>query len=143
MDDIFCLFKDENEAIQFLNYLNNLHPNIKFTVEKENLGKLPFLDVLVDKNDANKEKFLTSVYRKPTFTGLLTNFTSYVPYAYKLALIKTLIHRVYSICNTWKNFHDNIVTLEKILGRNSFPPKVVGKEIREYLNKLSTVNPNK
>ena len=132
VDDIFCLFNNENEAIKFLNYLNSQHANIKFTDEKESLGKLPFLDVQIDKN--NKNNFLTSVYRKPTFTGLLTNFTSFIPLAYKLALIKTLVHRIFSICNTWVNFDKNIEELEIILGRNAFPPKVVGKEIRKYLD---------
>ena len=75
------------------------------------------------------------MYRKPTFTGLLTNFTSYIPLSYKLALIKTLVHRIFNICNTWHSFHENMGELEKILGRNSFPPKLVGREIRNYLNK--------
>ena len=52
-----------------------------------------------------------------------------------MALIKTLVHRTFYICNTWHNFHQNISELEKILARNSFPPKVVGREIRKYLNK--------
>ena len=69
VDDIFCLFNNEFEATEFLSYLNIQHPNIKFTEEKELLGKLPFLDVQIDKN--YNGIFLTSVYRKPTFTGLL------------------------------------------------------------------------
>jgi len=43
-----------------------LHPSLKFTLEKETDGTLPFLDVKIEK-DANK--FLTPVYRKPTFIG--------------------------------------------------------------------------
>ena len=81
IDDVFCLFNNESEATKFHNHINSQHPNIKFTDEKELFGKLPFLDVQIDKN--NKDKFLTSVYRKPTFTGLLTNFTSFVPLSYK------------------------------------------------------------
>ena len=41
-------------------------------MEKEAYHKLPFLDVLVDNNVPNS--LLTSVYRKKTFTGLLTNY---------------------------------------------------------------------
>ena len=72
MDDIFCIFKNEIEAIDFLNYLIEQHVNIKFTTEKEEQNILPFLDVQIVKLDNGK--FETSVYRKPTFTGLLTNF---------------------------------------------------------------------
>ena len=81
------------------------------------------------------------MYRKSTYTGLLTNFKSFVPFRYKLALIKTLVHRIFCICNTWIKFHNDILDLEKILGRNLYPPKVIGKEIRNYLNnKFSIAN---
>ena len=43
------------------------HPNIKFTCENEAENQLNFLDVTVHRKD---NKFETSVYRKPTFTGL-------------------------------------------------------------------------
>ena len=71
--------------MSFLEYLNKQHPIIKFTFEKEIMGKL---DVHIDKN--NVSKFSTLVYRKYTFTGFLNNFTSFVPLSYKLALVKTL-----------------------------------------------------
>ena len=43
VDDIFCLFKNEEDAENFFDFLNRQHPNIKFTMEKEIMGKLPFL----------------------------------------------------------------------------------------------------
>ena len=48
-------------------------------METEKNGKLPFLDVLV----CSKPNLITSVYRKPTYTGLLTNFFSFTPSKYK------------------------------------------------------------
>ena len=51
VDDIFCMFGEEEHATQFLSYLNNRHPNIRFTIEKEMNGQLPFLDVLITKSD--------------------------------------------------------------------------------------------
>ena len=136
MDDIFCVFNNQNEANEFFRYLNERHPNIKFTDEKENLNKLPFLDVQIEKLENGN--FQTSVYRKPTFTDLLTNFRSFVPFSYKLAFIKTLIHRTFCICSSWTVFDQNILDLEGILKRNSFPPNVISKELSKYLNnKLS------
>ena len=70
VDDIFCLFKCETDAEHFLNFLNRQHPNIKFTIENKKGNQLPFLDIL---NDSSSNKLVTSVYRKPTYTGLLTN----------------------------------------------------------------------
>ena len=40
---------------------------------------LPFLDILV----CSKPNVVTSFYRKPTHTGLLTNLCSFIPFKYK------------------------------------------------------------
>ena len=69
VDDTFCLFKDEGHLNLFLDHINCYIISIKFTVEKEDKLSLPFLDVLIHKDGS---KFSTSLYRKPTFTGLHT-----------------------------------------------------------------------
>ena len=68
VDDIFCMFKYEIDAEKFFKYLNSKHPNIKFTMEKENNKVLPFLDVLV-KNEGRT--FTTSVYSKKTSQSVI------------------------------------------------------------------------
>ena len=43
VDDTFCVFNKEQDAMLFLDYLNTRHPNIRFTYEKQlegNLGAL-------------------------------------------------------------------------------------------------------
>ena len=82
IDDTFCLFHSENQALLFFNYINSRHPNIRFAMEKEvDCHKIPFLDVLI--NSATHFP-VTSVYRKKTFTGLLTNYFSFTSNSYKL-----------------------------------------------------------
>ena len=57
--------------LQFLKIrINRQHSNMKYTMETEKHSQLPFLDVLV----YNKPNLVTSVYRKPTCTGLSTIF---------------------------------------------------------------------
>ena len=73
VDDTFCLFHFENGALLFFHYINSRHPNIRFTMEKEADHRIPFLDVLIDNNCSHAP--ITSVYRKKTFTGLLTNLS--------------------------------------------------------------------
>ena len=70
-DDTFLLFNDKAHSSLFLNYVNSKHPNIKFTMETESSNSLSFLDVKVS---CNNNKFTTSVFRKPTFSGLGTSF---------------------------------------------------------------------
>ena len=50
---------------------NSLHNDIKFTKEIEENNQLLFLDVLIKRKD---DKFITSVFRKPTFNGQYLNF---------------------------------------------------------------------
>ena len=80
VDDFFLLFRSLDHVPLFLNFLNRQHPNISFISELEKDGKLPFLDVGITRSNG---KFSTYDNRKPTFTGLFTNFHSFIPLAYK------------------------------------------------------------
>ena len=57
-------FSSLSEALKFFDKLNNLPPSLAFTMEEEKNNKLPFWIYWL------KEVFLTSIYSKPTFTGL-------------------------------------------------------------------------
>ena len=61
--DIICLFDWKVDAMKFFDYLNSRHPNIKFTFEKQNSGKLAFLDILISNENDN---FCTNVFCKVT-----------------------------------------------------------------------------
>ena len=84
VDDVFCVFDNENDAKLFCDFINSQHPNIKFTIEKEINKFLAFLDVCIDNNDPSCLK--TSTHRKKTFTGLITNFFSFTSFSYKIGL---------------------------------------------------------
>ena len=64
IDDTFLLFTNEQHAHMFLQYLNNQHVNITFTLECETNNPLSFLDVKVSREN---NKFITSVLKKKTF----------------------------------------------------------------------------
>ena len=90
VDDIFVLFKKPEHANFFLEYINKKHKNIKFSIETELNGSLSFLDVKIFREN---EKFVTSVFRKHTFSGVYTNFISLIPLEYKFGLVHTLLTR--------------------------------------------------
>ena len=79
---------------------------------------------------------MTSVYRKPTFTGVFTNFQSFIPDIYKRGLIETLLHRSFRLCSNYENFHWEIETLKSILKHNSYPHSILDHCIKKFLNKL-------
>ena len=57
-----------------------------FTIETEQNNKISFLDVNVIREQG---KFVTSVYRKITFSGVYTLFDSFLPDTYKIGMIYT------------------------------------------------------
>ena len=81
----------------------------------------------------NKPNLVKSVYRKPTHTGLLTNFFSFTLSKYKNGLIKTLLDRCYKINNTWIGFYKDLENLTKVLNKTQFPTKLI-KVTKKYLN---------
>ena len=95
VDDTFAVFNKEDKCNKFFFHLNSLHPLLRFTFEKECNWTLPFLDVLVEKND---HEFVTSIYRKPSFTGQYIRWNSFYPMKRKTNLISTLVHRALVIC---------------------------------------------
>ena len=139
MDDIFCVFNGENDAKEFFDHLNSRHPSINFTMELENDHKLAFLDVLID--NSHPDSITTSIYRKSTFTGLLTNFNSFTAFSYKTGLIKTLIDRMCKINNTWIGFHKDLENLRTIFIRNCYPSHLVDKIFERYMSTIQSNNP--
>ena len=68
----------------------------------------------------------------------MTNFRSFVPQVYKINLIRTLLDRLFKICNTWIGFDIGVKKLTQLLLRNGFPEKVIDRNVKTFLDaKLS------
>ena len=102
VDDILAAFDNEQDSLNFLNFLNNRHPNIKFTIEKQINHSIAFLDVFI--SGINNQNLTLQTYHKSTYTGHLLNFKSFTSFSYKISLIKCLIDRLLKICNNWTCF---------------------------------------
>ena len=132
IDDTFVLFSSEEHVKKFHKYLNSRHKNITFTYEVEKNNCLPFLDVLVTRING---AFSTSLYRKPTFSGLYTNFFSYISDKYKRGLVFCLLFRVFSFITDWHKFHEEVTYLRHIFRKNSYPEHFIDKCIKIFLSK--------
>ena len=93
--------------------MNTKHPNIRFTFEIEDQNSFSFLDIKIIRN-TEKKSFETSVYKKETFSGVFTNFKSFIPMTYKIGLLKTMLFRCFSKCFSSKKIHEEIVNLKEI-----------------------------
>ena len=138
VDDTFVLFDNQEQSDLFLAYLNTKHTNIKFTREVEVDAKISFLDVLIQRENG---VFVTSLFRKATFTGLGTNFFSSCQSLFKVNAIKTLIYRAYHISSSYKCFHSEIEFLINYFCDNCFPKKLVLQEIRKFVNAIYSTKP--
>ena len=130
VDDCFVLFKNEDECMRMFDKFNHLHPAISFTMEKERNGCLPFLDVLVERADT---MFITSIYRKPTFTGQYVNFRSFCNKRRKTNLIRTLCNRALKICSPDK-LPQELNKITDILKKNVFPERLVERTIKNFMD---------
>ena len=102
VDDIFVLSSSKEHLQLFVDYMNKQHKCLKFTSEAENDNSFSFLDIKITRHN---QQFKTSVYRKPTFSGVFTHYESYVDQTYKKSLIDTLLFRCFSICSDYTSFH--------------------------------------
>ena len=133
VDDIFEMFLCQSHLKDFVNYMNTKDPNIKFTSEFEQNDFFSFLDVKITRSN---NQLITSVFREATFSGVFTNFKSFMTVTYKFGLVYTLLHRSFSICSSYEKFHEEIVLLKEVFKKNEYPQFFIDKYIKKYLNKL-------
>ena len=129
VDDILAAFDNEQDSLNFLNFVNNRHPNIKFTIEKQIHPSIAFLDVFI--SGINDQNLTLQTYHKSTYTELLLNSKSFTSFSYKISLIKCLIDRSFKICNNWNSFHNDIENIKSNLIKNVYPPFLIDKVIKK------------
>lgn len=118
VDDTFVIWPHGKQALtDFLNFLNNRHPNIRFTMEIKNDRCLPFLDVLVIRNEDGSLGH--RVYRKPTHTDRYLHTTFHHHPSQKNSVISSLMYRAL----TTSNLDNEIKHLETTLVNNGYKKK--------------------
>ena len=80
VDDTFLLFRKKYHIEKLCNYLNRQHKKIRFTSETENENSVLFFNIKISRDNIN---LANSVYRKLIFSGVFTDFESFIPKSYK------------------------------------------------------------
>ena len=140
VDDTFAIFRNRQQAERFLDYMNSRHEKISFTMETEENSQIPFLDLLIKKSN---NKIETSIYRKPTYTGLGINFISSCYENFKLNAFNTMFYRAFRLTTSYENFHNEIKFLENFFSQNGFIPSIFQKKLRAFLNSIFCPSPQK
>ena len=132
MDDVLQEMK-RNEIADKLTQINNLHPNLTFTIERETNGTIPFLDMQI----RNTGGILSSTwYSKPTDTGLILNFHALAPRRYKKSVVSGFVHRIVRACSNWLNVHNSLEKAKKVLEQNQYPPVFYNPIIEQTLRTI-------
>ena len=116
----------------FLKYLHDKHSSKKISAEHETENSLAFLDILIKRVD---NYFTTSVYRKPTFSGLCISFFSHCCYRFKINAIKTVIHRAYGICSNYSLLHHELEFIKQLFHNNGFQKSKIDSLIYDFFDK--------
>ena len=127
VDDSFAHVDHRQDFERLLDILNSLHPALQFTCELENDGRLPYLDVLIEKS--KNDGILTSIYRKPTFTGLYITWDSFCATKYKVNLVRNLVQRAHRICSDSK-LDEELSTLKSVFSKNGYPLDLLSRLVQ-------------
>ena len=91
---------------------------MSFTIEREKQNRMSFLDIAIIGED---KTFTTSVYSRPTFSGVYTHFDSFLPCTYKFGTVYALAYRCFRICSSWTKLHNELVCLEETFLKKWIP----------------------
>ena len=95
--------------------MDTRHKNLKFIFGFEQTSGFSFIDVKITRGI---NRFSTSVFRKATFSGVFTNFDSFIFESCKTDLIFTFLFRCFTVCSDMQSFNLEVEQLQQIFKCN-------------------------
>ena len=124
MDDT-CTALPHDLVDPFHEHLNSLELHIQFTVERESGGQLPFLDVLLTREEGGTMS--TEVHRKPMHTDQYLAFDSHHPAAHKRPVVRTLMCQAETLSSSGVNHVQKEKHIQDSLWTNGYPAVFITK----------------
>ena len=132
VDDSHSRFNDLSGADKFHVILNNQHPKIKYTIEREEEKSLQFLDIKITNNGEGKYEF--DVFRKDAITNVQVKPDSCHDPQILRGIFKGFLNRAISICS--ENYIDEeIKFLLNVFQQNGYEKEKLEKMIDEVRSK--------
>ena len=133
VDDVYSIFK-RTHLENFFHHINNLHQNIKFTMEEEKKGEIGFLDTLLKWNNGGTSVL---VYRKPTHTDQYLHYSSHHQTSCKESVASSLFSRPYSIITNKDDLHKENARIKLVLKKNGYRESTNNKIFRKITHNHS------
>ena len=132
VDDV-CAVVLKEQVPEILKMLNSRHESIKFTCEIEQDGKLPFLDLELQRV-GNGIEF--GVYHKPTSTRRTITSDSNCPIQHKMAAYHSMVHRLCRLPLSVANFKKEYEYILETARLNGYKAEMVDKIIYKHSKKV-------
>ena len=127
IDDIFFIWNHGEESLKdWITYLNNAHPTIKFTAEYSTKS-IHFLDTTV-KIDSNQNLY-TDLYCKPTDSHNYLRYNSAHPPRNISSLPYSQFLRLKRICTKDEHYKKHSKTMKKHFIEKGYPKTILNKAI--------------
>ena len=133
VDDVFAVVKKDEMDKIFWNLNSTKYSNIQFTIEEEVDRKLPFLDILITREEG---KLRFSIFRKPTDSPLFISATSFHSMQHKHASLNFLIHRLLTIPMMKEDFDAEWIKIVEIAEFNGFSEQMCQNILYNKTRKL-------
>ena len=120
--------------MEFLDYLNSLHPHIQFTLDHSRRDKgVPFLDTLVSitTSMSGHTKLETELYIKPTNSGIVLHAASAHPASTKHNMVRNMFHRALNNSSCKEKEDCSVEKVHSLLLGNGYTPKLLKRLLRE------------
>ena len=140
VDDILAIV-EKTRTKELLEYLNNQHDRIQFTMEEEQEGSLPFMDVRFIRESHGE--LGTEVYKKPTHTNRYVQFDSHQPIGVKSGVVQCLASRAIMVSSSEKKQRKEFCKIKKALAGNGYPKKFVERAINKQIRRQGLKGNNK
>ena len=137
VDDVLSVIL-KTEVHNYLVFLNEQHPRVRFTMEVETEGSLPFMDVLFSRKEDGK--LSRKVYRKPTHTDRYLQFDSHHPIAVKSGIVKGLVERAIQVSSDTEAKERELSHISEVMQLNGYPRKFVAKAMKQVRRKTPEWN---
>ena len=133
VDDVYSILK-RTHLENFFHHINNLHQNIRFTMEEESNGELAFLDTLLKRNNG---EISVLVYKKPTRTDQYLHYSSHHQTSCKESGFSSLFNRAHSIITNKDDLHKENARIKQVLKENGYRESIINKIFRRITNNHS------
>ena len=125
VDDVIAVIR-KIDGQTLLNHLNRQHARIQFTMEAEEGGSRPIMEVRFTRREDGT--LIRQIYQKPTHTKRYIQFDSHHPASVKSGVIQGLTDRAMKVCSGIVERNQELWRIGNVMVENGYPGSSLRKQ---------------